>query len=44
MHQLIHHALQSGSALVVTCHDPKFVAEIETYAEVAEKTLPAPKL
>ena len=44
MHQLIHHALQSGSALVVTCHDPKFVAEIETYAEVTEKTLPAQHL
>ncbi|MCZ9299634.1 ATP-binding cassette domain-containing protein [Corynebacterium marquesiae] len=44
MHQMIHHALQSGSALVVTCHDPKFVAEIETYAQVTEKTLPAPKL
>lgn len=44
MHQLIHHALQSGSALAVTCHDPKFVAEIETYAQVTEKTLPAPKL
>ena len=44
MHQMIHHALQSGSALVVTCHDPKFVAEIETYAEVTEKTLPAQQL
>ena len=44
MHQMIHHALQSGSALVVTCHDPKFVAEIETYAEVTETTLPAQQL
>ena len=44
MHQLIHYALQSGSALVVTCHDSKFVAEIETYAEVTEKTLLAPQL
>ena len=44
MHHMIHHALQSGSALVVTCHDPKFVAEIETYAEVTETTLPAQQL
>lgn len=44
MHQMIHHALQSGSALVVTCHDPKFVAEIENYAEVTEKTLPTQQL
>ena len=43
MHQLIHYALQSGSAIVVACHDPKFVAEISTYAQVEEKVLPAPQ-
>lgn len=43
MHQLIHYALQSGSALVVACHDPKFMAEISTYAQVEEKVLPAPQ-
>ena len=43
MHQLIHYGLQSGSALVVTCHDPQFVAEISTYAQVTEKKLPSPR-
>lgn len=43
MHQLIHYGLQSGSALVVACHDPKFMAEISTYAQVEEKVLPEPQ-
>lgn len=36
VHDLLHTALAAGTALVVTCHDPGFVADIARYAEVME--------
>ena len=39
MHQLIHKALDSGTAIVLTCHDPGFVAEIAQYVSVQEVEL-----
>ncbi|WP_411702191.1 ATP-binding cassette domain-containing protein [Corynebacterium sp. LaCa142] len=39
MHNLIHAALESGTAIVLTCHDPGFVAEIAQYVSVQEVEL-----
>ena len=39
MHQLIHGALESGAAIVLTCHDPGFVEEIAQYVSIQEVEL-----
>ena len=39
LHSMLHRALSTGSALIITCHDPAFVAEITAYATVRECSL-----
>lgn len=39
VHRLIHNALSASTAIVLTCHDPAFVAEVATYATVDEMNL-----
>lgn len=39
MHQLIHRTLESGTAIVLTCHDPGFVEEIAQYVSIQEVEL-----
>lgn len=39
VHRLMHHALARGAALVVTCHEPRFVEEIAAYAQVTSLAL-----
>lgn len=36
LHSMLHRVLSAGSALIITCHDPAFVAEITAYATVRE--------
>lgn len=39
VHRLMHHALAKGAALVVTCHESRFVEEIAAYAQVTSLAL-----
>ena len=39
VHRLIHNALSASASIVLTCHDPAFVAEVASYAKVDEMNL-----
>lgn len=39
MHRLIAEELRAGTALVLTCHDESFVAEVARYAAVSSLSL-----
>ncbi|MDO5670647.1 MAG: ATP-binding cassette domain-containing protein [Corynebacterium sp.] len=41
MHELIAHELRAGTALVITCHDESFMAEVGEYATVASLSIDA---
>ncbi|WP_312714615.1 ATP-binding cassette domain-containing protein [Corynebacterium flavescens] len=42
VHDLIHSALEAGTALIITCHDAAFMEAVGRYAEVAEIELSQP--